>query len=695
MNRLQHETSPYLLQHKDNPVDWYPWGEEAFEKARQEDKPILLSVGYSACHWCHVMAHESFEHDPTASLMNELFVNVKVDREERPDVDDIYMQAVQALSGHGGWPMTVFLMPDGRPFYGGTYFPREPRFNMPAFRQVLVGVADAYRERRDEVERSAQALTESLDRGVLNIGGDASALNADLLTAAAQGILSNYDQQYGGFGRAPKFPQPMNLEFLLRDYVRSGSQNALDAVTFTLKQMARGGIYDQIGGGFHRYSVDAIWLVPHFEKMLYDNAQLSRVYLHAWQITHDPYFRRIAEEIYDYILREMTSPEGGFYSTTDADSEGEEGRFFVWHQEELYEHLEERDADIAVEYWGVTPGGNFEGANILHVPNDDAVVADRLDMTEAELHSRLISIKDTLYAVRTQRVHPGLDDKLLTAWNGMMLASLAEAARVLGREDYQTAAVRCGEFLLREMLTDEGRLLRTYKNGERKINGYLEDYANLIDGLLELYQTTFDEAWFSAAHRLADHVLEHFPAEDGGFFDTSDDHEALIVRPRNVQDNATPSGSAMMARQLLRLAAYTGDARYDQAAEGTLRLLTEALRQFPQAFGESLNALDMLVGGHQEVAMVGSLGAEGTQALRQVLIETYRPNIVTALAEADIEGETSIPLLNYRVMRGGEPTVYVCRNFACAMPVTTPEAMRSLLDETGEDAAPPQGTLTL
>ncbi len=429
--------------------------------------------------------------------------------------------------------------------------------------------------------------------------------------------------------------------------------------------------------------------------MLYDNAQLSRVYLHAWQITHDSYFRRIAEEIYDYILREMTSPEGGFYSTTDADSEGEEGRFFVWHQEELYEHLEERDADIAVEYWGVTPGGNFEGANILHVPNDDAVVADRLDMTEAELHSRLISIKDTLYAVRTQRVHPGLDDKLLTAWNGMMLASLAEAARVLGREDYQTAAVRCGEFLLREMLTDDGRLLRTYKNGERKINGYLEDYANLIDGLLELYQTTFDEAWFSAAHRLADHVLEHFPAEDGGFFDTSDDHEALIVRPRNVQDNATPSGSAMMARQLLRLAAYTGDARYDQAAEGTLRLLTEALRQFPQAFGESLNALDMLVGGHQEVAMVGPLGAEGTQALRQVLIETYRPNIVTALAEADIEGETSIPLLNYRVMRGGEPTVYVCRNFACAMPVTTPEAMRGLLDDAGEDAAPPQGTLTL
>jgi uncharacterized protein YyaL (SSP411 family) len=681
MNRLQHETSPYLLQHKDNPVDWYPWGEEAFEKAKAEDKPVLLSVGYSACHWCHVMAHESFEHEPTARLMNELFVNIKVDREERPDVDDIYMQAVQALSGHGGWPMTVFLMPDGRPFYGGTYYPREPRFNMPAFQQILVGVADAYRQRRDQVEKAASEITQALDRDLLGIGGDSSALNADLLDTAAGGILRGFDSRFGGFGGAPKFPQPMNLEFLLRSYARAKNEDALQAVTYTLRQMARGGIYDQIGGGFHRYSVDAYWLVPHFEKMLYDNAQLSRVYLHAWQITRDPFFRRIAEEIYDYILREMTGPEGGFYSTTDADSEGEEGKFFVWYNEDLYDLLDEEDADIAIEYWGMTPGGNFEGHNILHVPNEDAIAAERLGISEDELCARLAVIKDKLYAARTQRVHPGLDDKMLTAWNGMMLASLAEAARVLEREDYRTAAVRCGEFLLRKMLTPEGRLLRTYKNGEAKINGYLEDYANLIDGLLELYQTTFEPGWFTTARKLADHVLAHFAAEDGGFFDTSDDHEALIVRPRNVQDNATPSGSAMMARQLLRLAAYTGDARYDQAAEGTLRLLTEALRQYPQAFGESLNAVDMLVNGHQEVAIVGGVDDERTLELLRVVNNDYHPNIITALAETDVADESEIPLLIQRVMRDNTPTVYVCRNFVCAMPVTQPEAMRKLLDE--------------
>ena len=679
MNRLQYETSPYLLQHKDNPVDWYAWGDEAFEKAREADKPVLLSVGYSACHWCHVMAHESFEHEPTATIMNDLFVNIKVDREERPDVDDIYMQAVQALSGQGGWPMTVFLLPDGRPFYGGTYFPREPRGGMPAFREILVGVADAYKTRREEVEKSAEALTQALDRDVLGIGGDATALNVDLLDTAGQEILDSIDPRHGGFAGAPKFPQPMSLEFLLRTYVRTGNQAALDAVTFTLKKMARGGIYDQIGGGFHRYSVDAMWLVPHFEKMLYDNAQLSRVYLHTWQITGDPFYRQIAEEIYDYILREMTNPEGGFYSTTDADSEGEEGKFFVWDVDELKSLLGDDDARVAIEYWGVTERGNFEGHNILYVPNENSVIAQRLNMSEDELRAKLAAIKDTLYAARTHRVHPGLDDKILTAWNGMMLASLSEAARVLERDDYREAAQRNAEFLLREMMTDSGRLLRTHKDGQSKIDGYLEDYANLIDGLLELYQTTFDDRWFLTARQLADHVLAHFAAEDGGFFDTSDEHEALIVRPRNVQDNATPSGNAMMARQLLRLAAYTGEARYDHTAENMLKLLTEALRRYPQAFGESLNAVDMRVAGHQEVAIVGPRDDQRTPALLRVVSETYRPNVITALTEVSIEGETDIPLLNYRTMRGDEPAVYVCRNFACAMPVTTPEAMRDLL----------------
>ncbi len=682
MNRLQHETSPYLLQHADNPVDWYAWGEEALAAARASDKPILLSVGYSACHWCHVMAHESFEDDETARLMNELYVNVKVDREERPDVDDIYMQAVQAMTGHGGWPMTVFLLPDGRPFYGGTYFPNQPRHGMPSFQQILHGVADAYSNRRGEVERAADQMTQSLRRDLLGIGGQASDLNATLLDTAVRKIAQSFDATYGGLGSAPKFPQPMNLEFLLRAYARTGDPQTLQMVTFTLQKMARGGIYDQVGGGFHRYSVDAIWLVPHFEKMLYDNAQLSRVYLHTWQVTGEPFYRQIAEEIYDYVLREMTSPEGGFYSTTDADSEGEEGKFFVWTKGELEELLGD-DAPVAIEYWGVTTRGNFEGANILNVPNDKEVIAERLGLSVDALDAKLNALKDRLYAARTQRVHPGLDDKILTAWNGLMLASLAEAARVLEREDYYTAALRTADFLL-DRLSVNGRLLRTYKDGEAKINGYLEDYANLIDGLLELYQTTFDERWFVEARRLTDVVLDHFAAGDGGFFDTSDDHEALIVRPRNVQDNATPSGNSVIVKNLVRLSAYTGDARYDEAARGALRLLTEALKQYPQAFGEALNAVDILVNGLAEVAVVGDPEDARTQALLDVMQKPYRPNVITALAPRDVEGEAAIPLLSYRMQRGGQPTVYVCRNFACRMPVTTPEEARALLETARE-----------
>jgi uncharacterized protein len=678
MNRLQYETSPYLLQHADNPVDWYAWGEEAFEKSRLEDKPILLSVGYSACHWCHVMAHESFEHEPTAKIMNELYVNIKVDREERPDVDDVYMQAVQAMTRSGGWPMTVFLLPDGRPFYGGTYYPLEPRFGMPAFRQILTGVAEAFKNRRAEVEQAATSLTQSLDRDLLGIGGDDSALNAELLDAAAKGLLQNFDPEHGGFGGAPKFPNPMNLEFLLRSYARTGDAEMLEAVTFTLRKMALGGIYDQIGGGFHRYSVDAIWLVPHFEKMLYDNAQLSRVYLHAWQITGDEFFKRIAEEIYDYILREMTDSSGGFYSTTDADSEGVEGKFFVWSKEELEELLGD-DAEVAIEYWGVSSHGNFEESNILHVPNDDVVAARRLGLSVDELWGKLSAIKDKLYATRTHRVHPGLDDKILTAWNGMMLASLAEAARVLNRADYREAAARNGDFLLRELMTADGRLLRTHKKGASKINAYLEDYGNLIDGLLQLYQTTFDERWFISARKLTDYVLEHFAASEGGFFDTSDQHEMLIVRPRNLQDNATPSGNALIVRGLLRLAAYTGDSRYDETARRALRLLSEAMRQYPQAFGESLNAVDMLVEGQNEVAIVGDPVDEPTLDLLKVVREPYYPNVIAALSKMDVPDEHVIPLLSYRTMRDGKPTVYVCRNFTCKMPVTTAAETRELL----------------
>jgi len=677
MNRLQHETSPYLLQHAANPVDWYPWGDEAFERARAEDKPVLLSVGYSACHWCHVMAHESFENPETARLMNEMFVNIKVDREERPDVDDIYMQAVQALTGGGGWPMTVFLTPDGRPFYGGTYFPPESRQGMASFRQILDGIHDAYSNRRDEVERAAESITGALGRDVLNIGGDPDALTADLLDEAAAGIAKNYDNTHGGFGSAPKFPQPMVLEYLLRAYARLNDRRYLALVAQTLTKMARGGIYDQIGGGFARYSTDAYWLVPHFEKMLYDNAQLSRLYLHAWQITGDSFYRTIAEEVYDYILREMTSSEGGFYSATDADSEGEEGKFFVWTEAELRELLGE-DAEIAIEYWGVSPRGNFEGHSILFVPNDKPVVAARLGLSVDELNARLEAIRDTLFAARTQRVPPALDDKILTGWNGLMLASLAEAARVLGRDDYRAAMLRSAEFLVDKLMPD-GQLKRTYKEGQAKIDAYLEDYAALTEALLEVYQTTFDERWFVQARALTDHVLVHFRAADGGFFDTSDEATGLIVRPRNVQDNAVPSGSGIMTKNLVRLAAYTGDARYDEAARTALALLTEAQRQYPQAFAESLNAADMLVQGVAEVAVVGDPDDAATRALLDVVQKPFRPNVITALARENVDDEHVIPLLSYRVQRGGAPTVYVCRNFACQMPVTSAEAVAALL----------------
>ena len=681
MNRLRHETSPYLLQHRDNPVDWYPWGEAAFARARAEDKPLLLSVGYSACHWCHVMAHESFEHEPTAALMNELFVNVKVDREERPDVDDIYMQAVQAMSGHGGWPMTVFLLPDGRPFYGGTYYPRETRMGMPAFRDLLRGIEDAYRNRRDEVDKAAGSLTGALGRLALNIGGPAEALNADLLDAAAVGVLRNFDSQHGGFGGAPKFPQPMILEFLLRAHLRSGDRRALQAVELTLTKMARGGMYDQIGGGFHRYSVDAVWLVPHFEKMLYDNAQLARCYLHAWQVTGEPLYREVTEQIIDYILREMTHGQGGFFSATDADSEGEEGLFFVWDEAELHEILGE-DAALACEYWGVTAGGNFEGRSILHVPVDPAEVAASHGISEQALSQRMGAIRRRLYAARQERVHPGLDDKILSSWNGMMLASLAEAARVLQRPDWRAAAIRNADFLLRHLRREDGGLWRTHKDGTSHVNGFLEDYANLCDGLLELYQTTWDERWFVAARELADHALARFSAEGGGFFDTSDDHEALIVRPRNLQDNATPSGSAMLARQLLRLAAWTGAARYEEAATSALRLLVEALRAYPQAFGEALNAVDMLVAGLQEVAVVGDPEDARCAELLDQLLSGWRPNSVSALGRPDTVDETVIPLLSGRTLQDGRPTVYVCRHFVCQLPVHDVPALRAQLADT-------------
>ena len=686
MNRLQYEDSPYLLQHADNPVDWFPWSEEAFHSARERDVPVLLSVGYSACHWCHVMAHESFEDEATARIMNELFVNVKVDREERPDVDDIYMQAVQAITGQGGWPMTVFLLPDGRPFYGGTYYPTIPRGGLPSFVQLMQTIIDAYRNKKELLEKQADNLHQALRRDVIGIGrDDDSGLTAELLAEAARKMLSGMDRENGGFGTAPKFPNPISLEFLLRHTARTKDKEALDLVSVTLRNMARGGIYDQIGGGFARYSVDAHWLVPHFEKMLYDNAQLSRVYLHAWQITDEGFFRSIAEDIYDYVLREMTAPEGGYFSATDADSEGEEGKFFVWTIDEVREALAPLDEqlpralEIAIAYFGLTEQGNFEGVNILYLPEEPLDVADALGLTARELQDSIALIREHLYLVRCDRIPPALDDKILTTWNGLMLASLAEAARVLERNDYLHAAKLAGTFLLENMVDERGRLYRTHKAGRSKLNAYLEDYANMIDGLLELYQATFEEHWFIEARRLADLVLDHFDANDGGFYDTSDDHEDLIVRPRNLQDNVTPSGNAMMAKQLLRLAAYTGDARYDNAARAVLKILTDAMRQYPQAFAESLNATDALVNGIVEVAVVGDRDTEEARDIFALLNRLFRPNLVTALARKDVAEHESIPLLSHRKMLEDRTTVYVCRQFACRLPVTSAAEVDALL----------------
>ena len=688
MNRLQHEDSPYLLQHADNPVDWYPWGDEAFQSARLRDVPVLLSVGYSACHWCHVMAHESFEDEATARIMNELFVNVKVDREERPDVDDIYMQAVQAIAGQGGWPMTVFLLPDGRPFYGGTYFPTMPRGGLPSFAQLMGAISDAYRNKRDLLEKQADNLHQALRRDLIGIGrDDDSGLTAELLADAARRMLDGMDRDQGGFGAAPKFPNPISLEFLLRHYARSKDNEALDLVCLTLRRMARGGIYDQVGGGFARYSVDARWLVPHFEKMLYDNAQLSRVYLYAWQITDDGFFRSIAEDIYDYILREMTAPEGGFFSATDADSEGEEGKFFVWTLEEVREALaplEEampRAFEIAIAYFGLSESGNFEGANILTLPEEPHDVAEDLGLSSQELQEAIARIRTRLYDVRAERIPPSLDDKILTSWNGLMLASMAEAARVLGRQDYLDAATTAGAFLLGKMVDERGRLYRTHKAGRSKLNAYLEDYANTIAGLLQLYQLTFEERWFIAARRLADLALDRFAAADGGFYDTSDDHEDLIVRPRNLQDNVTPSGNAMMAKQLLRLGAYTGDSRYDRAARAVLKILTDAMQQYPQAFAESLNATEALVSGTMEVAVAGDRETEEARAIFALLNRPFRPNMVTASAPGDVDEHGSIPLLSHRKMLEDRTTVYVCRDFACRLPVTTAAELDAMIQE--------------
>jgi uncharacterized protein YyaL (SSP411 family) len=628
VNKLAQETSPYLLQHADNPVDWHPWGEAAFAKARAEDKPLLLSIGYAACHWCHVMAHESFEDDATAAVMNERFVNVKVDREERPDVDSLYMDAVVALTGQGGWPMTVFLTPDGEPFLGGTYFPPEPRHGLPSFSQVLVAVSDAYRERRDDVVQQAKALTDSV-RASAQIEASREPLTDSLLRDALRGLRAGYDETWGGWGRAPKFPQASTIEFLLRMHLRSGDEEALAMATKTLDGMALGGMYDLLGGGFHRYSVDERWLVPHFEKMLYDNALLVPAYLHAWLVTDNLRYREIVEETVAYMLRELALPGGGFASAQDADTNGVEGLTFTWTQEE-------------------------------------GVPAELLEPFE---HGRSIlrgelpaDLKARLFAERETRPKPGLDEKAIASWNGLALAALAEAGRRLRRDDWLQAASALGEFLLGPLSTPEGRLYRTHRNGVSKNTGFLEDYADVANGLYELHVATGEARWLEESRRLALLAVELFGDEErGGFFETPSDGEALIARKKSFDDHPTPSGNSMLAYVLLRLARIYGDNESERRAVAVYRLIVNGLRRAPGSFGWALCGLELHFSPPRELAIIGTPDDDVARAA----LEPWQPDTVIAFGPAG-----GVPLLEGKVAVDGKPTVYVCENFACLAPVT-------------------------
>jgi uncharacterized protein YyaL (SSP411 family) len=661
-NHLTQETSPYLLQHANNPVDWYPWGEEAFGRARAEDKPVLLSIGYSACHWCHVMAHESFENTEIASLMNQNFINIKVDREERPDIDSIYMEAVQAMTSSGGWPLTVFLTPQGKPFFGGTYFPPEDRHGIPGLPKILRAAADAYRGRRSDIEQATEELQAAIS-GHIDRSATVEPLAVDILDKAFLAIKQSFDRQNGGFGTAPKFPQPTVLELLLRYSQHSQDTAPMEMVELTLEKMAKGGIYDQLGGGFHRYATDSCWLVPHFEKMLYDNALLSHVYLHAYLATGKQLYRSVAEETLDYVLREMAAPEGGFYSTQDADSEGVEGKYYLWTYNEILQAVGEEQGKIVSDYFGVTSEGNFEGRNILHVANG----------TMRGTSIKIEPAKSTLLKKREQRVKPGRDDKALASWNGLMLASLAEAAIVLERGDYLSAAVANGAFLINSMISD-GYLRRTYKDGVAKINGYLEDYALVIEGLLGLHQATFSSNWLGQVLKLAETMIELFWDNDTKiFYDTSNMHENLFARPRNVNDSPLPSGSSAATSVLLKLAAIADNERFRQIASQSLRSARYLLERYPLGFANWLCALDFYLSTPKEIAVIGPRNNPMTQELLGALYSTWLPNKVVVAYDPDEPAPPSeLKLFENKKMINKQPTVYVCQNYTCQTPATDP-----------------------
>jgi len=674
-NRLIEEKSPYLLQHAHNPVDWYPWGDEAFAKARSEDRPVFLSVGYAACHWCHVMERESFEDPETAALLNARFVSVKVDREERPDVDGIYMDAVQAMTGAGGWPMSVFLTPDGKPFYAGTYFPDEPRHGMPAFRQVLEGIADAWMTRRDEVEVQSARVTEAIAHAG-QLGAADGALGEEIADAALERLRGSFDARWGGFGGAPKFPQPMTLEFLLRMAVR-GKPGALEMLVLTLDRMAAGGMFDQLGGGFARYSTDGAWHVPHFEKMLYDNAQLAQVYTRTWLVTGEERLREVAVQTLDHLLRELRQPEGGFSSSQDADTDGVEGGTFTWTWDELTALVGEPVA----EAFGAAPEGNWAGTNVLRAPVAIDAIAERHGADPEELRRAAAVARDTLFAARLQRAQPGVDDKVLTAWNALAIRALAEAGRAFDEPRYLEAAVACGTFVHEHLRDASGRLLRSWRGRAGEVLGFADDHALLAGAFLTLYETTFDPRWFTAARDLCRDLVRLFSDEEGGgFFRTGTDGEHLVVRPKDLYDNAVPGGNSAAAESLLRLALFTGDAGIEREGARALALVRDAMAAAPTAFGLALVALDLFVGPSREIAIVGDPDDASTRALLRTATEGFMPNAVLALARPGDEiAAAEIPLLAGRTPVNGRPAAYVCERFICATPVTEPDALAALL----------------
>jgi uncharacterized protein YyaL (SSP411 family) len=683
-NRLARESSPYLLQHAENPVDWHPWGTEAFDEARRRDVPVLLSIGYSACHWCHVMERESFEDATTADLMNESFVSIKVDREERPDIDSVYMKAVQAMTGQGGWPLTAFLTSDGEPFFGGTYFPPEPRPNMPSFRQILESIRGAYGERREEIVRNAGELKALLEKSSAERSDGPVAQNGEaivglaLLDHAFHFLASRFDAKHGGFGGAPKFPQPVMLEFALRVHARTGNPDALEMVTQTLHAMARGGIRDHLAGGFHRYSVDARWLVPHFEKMLYDNALLGRVYLNAYQATGDPELRRVAESTLDHLLTEMRAPEDGFYSALDADSEGEEGTFYVWTPAQVRELLDQEAADLFMRCYDVSENGNFEGRNILHLPHDLDAVAKREDVSLDVLRGLLQDARRVLVEARSLREPPFRDEKILASWNGMAIRALAEAGGALNQSCFRVAAVSGLCFLLGNMRKDD-RLLRSYKDGTARIDAFLEDYAAVGNAILSVYEATLEPRWLDEAAWITERVVDLFWDDtDGVFHDGPRDGETLAVRARDLMDNATPSGNSLAVELLIRSAHLFGEERHRNIAHRVLDREAGLMARFPAAFGRLLGALDQTVADPVEIAIVGAREDTRTQELLDAALRPYTPNRTIAGVAPGEDLSFTLPVLEGR-NRGTEPTAYVCERYACKAPVSDAVALAEQL----------------